>query len=136
MWDLALDLQTGDLVFNANLDLASVVDYNVITQRIHTRLFIERGGYIYDDSGRLGSRLGTIGLRLPMDKSHEILPGLVREALEPMDDIIITEIEVHDPGEESVIEQGMVHLVIHYTPHPTIGGQQPQTRTASVDLIA
>lgn len=91
---MRIDLQTSDLVLAGNYDLAVSADFDVIAQRIHNRLMMDRGSFIYDRPGTLGSRLRTVGTRVPMLRSKEGINLLVREALEPMSDITVTAIEI------------------------------------------
>jgi hypothetical protein len=80
------------LVFNANGDLAAAVGDNVVAQRIHTRIIIPLGSFIYNPN--LGSRLRGTSLRAPMNKGAQEISAVIREALQPMDDIEISEINV------------------------------------------
>lgn len=55
---------------------------------------VERGEFIYDRSGVLGSRLRSIlGMGLP--RGGPALEMLIREALEPMDDIAVSGISIY-----------------------------------------
>lgn len=97
-YDIAIDLKTGDLVWTGINDFGSRDGDALDKQRIHVRLFIERGEFIYDPTnGALGSRLLDI-LRLPRQRALVEAELYVREALEPMDDI-----EVSSVGVEEVI---------------------------------
>lgn len=93
-WDLAIDLGTGDLVWTGINDIASRSGDALDKQRIHVRLFIERGEFIYDPThGALGSRI-TDALHLPRQRALQEIGLMVREALEPMEDIEITDVGV------------------------------------------
>lgn len=99
MWDFAQSLQTGDWEFNAQRDFKSAEGLGLLQQRIHRRLMIGRGEYIYDRTGSLGSRLrALLGMGVPAAAGG--LEGLVREALEPMnDEITITDVVVNFYGD-------------------------------------
>lgn len=93
-------MQTGDWLFDSRRDLQSVEAENLIQQRVHVRLMVERGEFIYDRSGSLGSRLRSVlGMGLP--RGGPALEMLIREALEPMDDIAISDITVYSYGDGS-----------------------------------
>lgn len=97
-WDIRQDLETGDWLFDSRRDLQSVEAENLVQQRIHVRLMVERGEFIYDNSGALGSRLRSVlGMGLP--RGGPALEMLIREALEPMDDISISDIRVFSYGD-------------------------------------
>lgn len=99
-FDLQIDLSTGELVFDAKRDFAGVQAESLIKQRIYNRLKIERGTFIYDRTGTLGSRLASIlGSGIPRNESS--LRMLIQEALDPMTDINITDIEVFTYGDGS-----------------------------------
>ena len=95
-WDIAIDLVTGDLVWTGINDFAARDGSALDKQRIHVRLFIERGEFIYDPTnGALGSRLLDI-LRLPRQRAINEADLYVREALEPMDDIEVVNVGVEE----------------------------------------
>jgi hypothetical protein len=95
-WDIAVDLVTGDLVWTGVNDFAARDGSALDKQRIHVRLFIERGEFIYDPTnGALGSRLLDI-LRLPRQRALNEADLYVREALEPMDDIEVVNVAVEE----------------------------------------
>lgn len=101
-FDLKLNLATGDLEWNSIRDLSGVEAENLIQQRIHTRLKIERGSFIYDRTGTLGSRLSAM-LASGVPRNAQSLRMLIQEALTPMDDINITNIDVFVFGDGSGI---------------------------------
>ena len=117
-WDIAVDLVTGDLVWTGVNDFAARDGSALDKQRIHVRLFIERGEFIYDPTnGALGSRLLDI-LHLPRQRALNEADLYVREALEPMDDI-----EVANVGVEEVlvpvtgaVDQRVIRLTVSYHP--------------------
>lgn len=91
-YDLALD-GTGDLLFTGIHDLQGATGDVLTQQRILLRCKIPRGGWAYDEDGTLGSRLATIS-RSPSAKQLQEAPSLVMEALEPMDDISVQDVQV------------------------------------------
>lgn len=104
-WDIAIDLVTGDLVWTGINDFASRDGSALDKQRIHARLFIERGEFIYDPTnGALGSRLLDI-LRLPRQRALNEADLYVREALEPMDDIEVVNVNVEEVVAPVVLPQ-------------------------------
>jgi len=135
-WDIAIDLQTGDLVWTGITDFASRDGSALDQQRIHVRLFIERGEFIYDPTnGALGSRLLDI-LRLPRARAMLEADLYVREALEPMDDIQVTNVEVVEIEEDPRV----VRLNITYHPRldATDVASPPETmqETFAIDVPA
>lgn len=136
-WDLQLDLQSGDLVFNANRDLASVVGPDTLTQRIHIRLLMERGSFLFDETGTLGSRLNRAGLRLPMTQAKVGITALIREALAPMNDITINSIVVETPDDpnSTITDSRLVKATINFSPAGRISGISPSvTGTTTVNV--
>lgn len=114
-FDLQVDLSSGDLVFDAKRDLAGVEAENLIKQRIHTRLTIERGTFIYDRTGTLGSRLfSMLGIGIP--RNSDSLRMLIEEALQPMDDINIQSVEVfsYNDGTDIVTDPRKIAANIKY----------------------
>lgn len=103
-WDISQDLQTGDLVWDAKRDMLGAEGLGLIQQRIHRRLVIGRGEFIYDRSGQLGSRLRSL-LNMGVPAASGGLAMLIREALTPMTDIIVTGVDVYTFDDGS----GVVH---------------------------
>lgn len=135
-WDIAINLQTGDLVWTGVTDFGSRDGSALDQQRIHVRLFIERGEFVYDpEGGALGSRLLDI-LRLPRARALLEADLYVREALEPMDDIQVTKVEVLEVEEDA----RMVRLNISYQPRfdDSDATSPPETlqETFSIDVPA
>jgi hypothetical protein len=92
-WDFAIDPATGDWLFGANRDLQGIDDVNLDRQRIMARLKIPQGSFRYDDTGLLGSRL-NIAQRYPIERGMSELHFLVSEALLPMMDIVVQDVDV------------------------------------------
>jgi len=102
-WDLRISLETGDLIFAPNMDLAGVIDLDVVQQRIHTRLKTDRGSFIYDTVGTLGSRLRHLGTRLNSTNFEQGIEFYIREALEPMGDIAIQTIHFDNSDSKHIL---------------------------------
>lgn len=109
MWDLALDPDSGDLLFGPTHDLLGVTGTNLTDQRILTRCKIPRGTYTYDETGSLGSRLYTIS-GSPIERQAREGPALVQEALEPMADVNIDSIDV------GLTDDDRVFMTVKYSP--------------------
>lgn len=129
--DLALD-KRGDLRIAPNSDLEVVTGQATVDQRIRVRLLIEAGEWELDPTnGTLGSRLRD-ALRLPVWRAQQEIPLMVREALEPMDDIsihdVIAEVDTLDPNginltiTYSMIENDGTAAADNLTTTLTIGG--------------
>lgn len=98
--DLAID-SNGDLVFAPNRDLDVRTGQATVDQRIRVRLMIYGGEWMLDPTGgQLGSRLHD-ALRLPLWQAREQIGLIVREALEPMDDIRVRDVDVTDNPDDS-----------------------------------
>ncbi len=93
-YDIAIDLATGDFIFSPSNDIAGVQGDQLLIQRVHVRLMIERGSFPYDPSdGLLGSRLRTL-LRVPTQRALREAQLMIEEALAPMTDITVTNVSV------------------------------------------
>jgi len=96
-WDLALD-ENGDLIFGANRDLLPVTGLELTEQRMRVRLLLPQGTATYDTTSSVGSELRGI-LRRPLTEiSYQELVVRVQEALAPMDDIIVSDVEINSEG--------------------------------------
>lgn len=111
-WDLKIDPATGDLTWDTNLDLAAVSGIEILRQRISTRLKIELGSFIYNTD--LGSRVRSI-FQMGIPNTDQNLEMLVRDALEPMDDIIVTDIAITHP------DPRVSQVSIYYQPVTAVG---------------
>jgi hypothetical protein len=92
--DLATDPATGDFMFGGTRDLMGCTGPELVNQRILTRARIPRGTFAYDENGTLGSRLHSI-MGYPSQRQISSAPALVQEAVEPMDDIRVTNVTVN-----------------------------------------
>lgn len=106
-WDLALDRDSGDLMFGPASDLLGCTGEILTNQRILVRSRIPRGSFIYDKDNTLGSRLFSISGASKKRQLAE-LPPLLREALEPMDDISIQSIDAQP------LADGRVEATVRY----------------------
>lgn len=95
-WDIAFHPGTGDWLFNARRDFTSVSGPDQIEQRIHTRIRIHLGEWIYDKKRTLGSQLNS-ALRMPRNRVLGEIPLMLQQALAPMQDVDILSIEVEEP---------------------------------------
>lgn len=115
MWDLALDLESCDLIFGPHTDLLNAAGDVVTRQRMLVRCKVPRGTWVYDEDGTLGSRLYQISGR-PSGQQINQAPTLVEEALEPMDDIHVGLVRA------GVTDDNRLLLAVNYQPlDPFIG---------------
>jgi len=126
-WDFALDGETGDWVFGPDRDYLSVTGNAILRQNILTRLKIPRGSFIYDEIGSLGSRLYD-ALRMTRDDAISEIPGIVREALAPMNEIVVSDVQVL--GDISESRQLLVRIM--YSPRV---GQMPEISDISEETL-
>jgi len=112
-WDLQLDPESGDFVFNGSRDLAPVVGDAILRQRISTRLKVDYGSFIYEPA--LGSRLrGILGSGVPRTENN--IRSLIMDALEPMDDIIVTDVVISYPDNRTIQATVMYQVNDNTTP--------------------
>lgn len=141
--DLAIDLNSGDLLIAPNNDAEIRSGQDLVNQRIRVRLKIWRGQWTLDPTnGTLGSGLRD-ALRLPMNMALQAIPLLVREALTPMEDILVTDVEA-TPSQPQVATE-FVGEDLFPTPGiypdpellPTIGFEQMTTQRfpTSIDVL-
>jgi hypothetical protein len=98
-YDFSLHPLTGDWLWSANRDIQGVSGPDQVAQRIHTRLKVKQGSWIYDQDKTLGSLLGSM-LTAPRTRVVNELSLIIEHALEPMRDVEITNIEMEDLAEE------------------------------------
>lgn len=102
-WDIKMDTTTGDWVYTGHRDLMQSDGEEHIYQRIITRLKIPRGEYVYDELGNLGSMLAE-ATRGKVTHVLPELPTIIQEALEPMPDVRVNDVQVdYDPANPSSI---------------------------------
>jgi hypothetical protein len=113
--DIALDNRTGDLLLAPNNDVTIYRGEEVVAQRIRTRLLIPVGTWALDDTGLLGSRLLDM-TRLTNERAIEEIPLVVKEALNPMDDIRVVEVDVTpDLDHSNVLGVTVVYAIMDDT---------------------
>lgn len=110
--DFAIWPLTGDLVFSSNFDYQLVVNEQTVDQRMRVRLRIDRDSFEDDPSGGyLGSYLKDI-FHLPRKQAIEEAELYVRQALEPMTDITITDIVVtEDPDTQKSLKLTISYFI-------------------------
>lgn len=110
-FDLAIDFVNGDLMVAANNDLDIRTGKSDIEQRIRVRLRIFQGEWTLDPTGgTLGSTLHD-AVRLPTWRALGEIPLIVREALAPMADISVRDVDVMlNPNDVRAVD-----IVIAYT---------------------
>lgn len=103
MWDIALDLNTGDLIPSASGDFQGRDGSDLTHQRMIIRLRVPRGSWHLDPTGTLGSRLKDV-MRLPDFRAVPEAQLVVEEALRPMDDIEVVNVTTgRDEGDHRVV---------------------------------
>jgi phage gp46-like protein len=128
--DLAIDFNTGDLILSPHHDVARRVGVDTVQQRIRVRLRVRQGEWPLDPTGgSLGSRLFE-ALRYPQWRAESEVPLIVREALAPMDDIIVDDVQVSISGPRSI------KVVILFSMVEPGGLPNPLQQQASVTLNA
>lgn len=98
-WDIQLDPETGDFVFNGARDLSPVVGSAILRQRISNRLKIDYGSFVYEPA--LGSRLRSI-LGSGVSRTERNIRALIMDALEPMTDILVTDVSISFPDARTI----------------------------------
>lgn len=103
--DLAFDFVKKDLVISPGRDIEIVSGQASVDQRIRVRLLAIQGEWELDPSnGRLGSHLGD-AFRMPLARALQTVPMLVKEALAPMPDIEVDDVECSlNPDSTSAID--------------------------------
>lgn len=111
--DLAIDRLTGDLLVAPNNDLLLLTGIGVVEQRMRVRLKIHQGDWEFDPTGgSLGSRLTDL-LRLPPIRALGELPLVVKEALAPMTDIRVIDVNAELNAEHATqIDFSVVYVVV------------------------
>lgn len=97
--DLAINTNTGDLRIAPNKDFERVVGEATVKQRILVRLRIYQGEWSLDPTGgSLGSRLHEV-VRLPIWRAEQEAGLVIREAIEPMEDVRVHDVQVSISGD-------------------------------------
>jgi hypothetical protein len=135
-FDLAIS-EKGDLVVAGNRDLQGTSGNPLVEQRIRLRLQIPRGSWLYDEDKTLGSLAHQIMKSRP-DRAYD-LPSIVQEALRPMEDITVHEVEIVDaePSPDGIVRSGDSPGVrIYYTPSEgTVEEEDMQTFLLGIPLV-
>jgi phage gp46-like protein len=120
-FDLAIDYTTGDLLNAPNFDIQGRTGPDVYEQRIRIRLKIQRGTWELDPTGgELGSRLHEL-TRVQSARALVEIEQYVREALEPMRDITVRDIQASfSPDTEK-------HLLLDISYQPHVDGGDADT---------
>jgi len=100
-FDLAFS-ETIDLIVSGSRDLAGASGDAITQQRIVTRLKIEQGSWVLDDSGNLGSMINK-SLGSPMPRFESALPDLIHIALMDMTDISVDEVQIEEISNSQVL---------------------------------
>ena len=114
-FDLAIS-EKGDLIIAGNRDLQGSSGTPLVEQRMLLRLKIPRGSWLYDEDKTLGSLAHQIMKSHP-NRAYD-LPSIVQEALRPMDDISVHDVEIVDaePSPDGITRSGDTPGVrIYYT---------------------
>lgn len=127
MIDLAINLNTGDLLFMPNRDLAVASGDQILRQRVHARLMIERPWALDPTDGALGSTLHTF-LRTSSPDSADNLRAAVIEALSPIEEITVDNVDL-------VVSSGgrSVAITIQYHALDDLGEFTGETDTLIID---
>lgn len=110
--DLAIDYNTGDLKVSPRGSFDVRTGPATIEQRIRVRLRVGQGMWVLDPTnGTLGSRIAEV-FRLPSYRAAGELELVIREALEPMDDITVQDVDVHiDPKTAKTISATIYYVI-------------------------
>jgi hypothetical protein len=133
-FDIAVDFKRGgDLVFTPNLDYQGVRGEQVVAQRIMLRLMVERG-WIGDPTDALGSRLRD-ALHLPRERALQELRLYVEEALAPMNDVTIMDVEIEqDENDARSVRVILSYAVIEPGEQPALDIQVQERLTIDIPV--
>jgi hypothetical protein len=127
-YDLALS-EHNDLIFAANGDLQGVVGPEHVEQRIRLRIKMVRGSWVYDLNGDLGSNVhGSLGKMY--ERAATEIPMFVRQALETMEDVVIQDVQLSQPGE------GIAEIMVAYQIVEPPGEVIEETQESEVNELA
>jgi hypothetical protein len=108
-FDLAISPH-GDLVISGARDLQGCTGSQLNKQRIAIRLRIPRGSWTYDLTGSLGSDLRN-AINKPKDQASIEIPRTVGDALRPMVDVEITDVQVEEHEGNPLVTVGFVTII-------------------------
>jgi hypothetical protein len=128
--DLAIDRETGDLLVSASNDIELVTGVAETQQRISLRLRVQKGSWLLDPSGgELGSTLVSL-TRTKIEQALASIPLLVREALAPMEDIRVEDVDASiDPDVPT-----RINFVVFYSPVLNDAVGDPTAYTDSIEV--
>lgn len=130
--DLALDRMVGDLMVSPSNDIALVTGVAETQQRISVRLRIAKGTWALDPSGGdLGSTLTSL-LRLSVDQAIVTLPQLVKEALAPMEDIRVTDVQTSVAADAPT----RINFTVFYVPVVAGADGDPTGYTDTIEVTS
>jgi hypothetical protein len=128
--DLAMDFVAGDLMIGPSNDIDRATGTTLIDQRIRVRLLIVQGEWTLDPSGgSLGSRLRE-ALRLPLFRAEQEVPMLAQEALDPMNDITVTNVTAAPVDDDS----SALALTVFYQVIDDVEQTDPQLLSTTVTI--
>lgn len=128
--DLMVDKTTRDMVSTPSGDVAIVTGDALTQQRMRVRIFVQRGSWALDPSdGQLGGSLSAL-FRMNVDQAASALPLLVREALAPMADIRVDDVQ----AAVDEVTPGKINFTVYYTPVTATAEGSPQQLTTSVEV--
>lgn len=130
MLDLAIDFNTGDLLVAPNGDIETREGQDTVEQRIRVRLKIVQGEWLLDPTnGQLGSTL-TDAMRMSVPQALNLIPLVVKEALEPMTDIIVSDVTTRI----NALDPSSIDFQISYSMVDDPDGEQLSTDISATDL--
>jgi hypothetical protein len=111
--DLAIDFNTGDLLIAPNNGIEIRTGQATVDQRMRVRLKVFAGSWELDPTGTLlGSRLHE-AKRLPIWRAIGEVGLMVREALEPMEDVDVQDVIVEqNPLDAKSIDFTVVYAMV------------------------
>jgi hypothetical protein len=114
--DLAIDFNSGDLLISPNNGIEIRTGQATVDQRIRVRLKVFSGTWELDPTGTLlGSRLSD-AKRLPMWRAIGEVGLMVREALEPMEDIEVQDVIVDEnPEDAKTVDFTVIYRMVDET---------------------
>jgi hypothetical protein len=126
--DLALDPATGDLLAAPNKDLALCQGQATVEQRIRVRLRVIAGSWDADPT--LGSALRE-AMRMSTPHAVQVIPLMVKEALSPMDDIVVRDVQCNVNAKDG----SAVDFIVEYSMASDQGGSLLTTSVTSISNI-
>ena len=130
--DLAIDFNTGDLLVSPNNGVEIRTGQATVDQRMRVRLKVYAGRWELDPSGTgLGSRLHD-AKRYPVWRAVTEIGLMVREALEPMEDISVQDVIVtENPEDAKTVDFTVIYTMVEEEEVETA----ERTFTDSITLI-